>query len=162
MSSQAASDFPARGKEVLDRRDRGDRRQQPTPMLSRYTFFGGKRKGDRRSRRHDGFVDVYGQWLFFVAAAVVLLNALDAFFTMLFLGVGGQELNPVAQFLMDMGTPAFVLSKTIGIGVCMAFLVLVKNFKGARLGLGVVFGIYALLLCWHLFIYFRAPVFWQY
>ncbi|PIE22097.1 MAG: hypothetical protein CSA62_14065 [Planctomycetota bacterium] len=134
-----------------------DRRRRATPMFSRYTFFGGRRRSARRSTEASGFVDAYGQLLFLVMVLIVALNALDAYFTMLYLGLGGEELNPLAQLLIDIGPVAFIGAKTIGIGICVAFLTMVKNFKGAKLGIGIVLAVYLLLLAWHFFLWFRLP-----
>jgi hypothetical protein len=140
----------------LEKRGGGDRRGVPTPMLSRFTFIGGRRSGGRREGESVNiFVDRFGQTLFFMATMVILLNVLDAFFTLLFLGNGGRELNPVAQFFLDQGPVAFLLVKTAGIGLCVAYLVLVNRFKGAKIGMGVVFVIYLALLCWHIYLYGR-------
>lgn len=142
---------------IIEHRAGADRRRHPTPMFSRYTFFGGRRRAARRLVDPEGFVDQYGQKLFLVAVLIVALNTLDAYFTMLYLGLGGQELNPFAQLLIDLGPVAFIGAKTVGIGLCVAFLVCVKNFKGAKLGIGIVLGIYLLLLCWHFWLWAQLP-----
>ena len=140
----------------VEKREGRDRRKVPTPMLSRFTFFGGRRNSGRREGENTNiFVDRFGQGLFLVATLVILLNVLDAFFTLLFLGNGGRELNPIAQFFLDLGPIAFLLVKTAGIGFCVAYLVLVNRFKGAKVGMGVVFVIYLALLCWHFYLYGR-------
>ncbi len=144
------------GRAGIEKRERGDRRKSPTPMLSRFTFFGGRRSHGRREGEDINiFVDRFGQSLFLVATLVILLNVLDAFFTLLFLGNGGRELNPIAQFFLDLGPLAFLLVKTAGIGICVAYLVLVNRFKGAKVGMGIVFVIYLALLGWHFYLYGR-------
>lgn len=137
--------------QVTDRRH-GDRRQRPTPMFSRYTFFGGRRRAARRLEEQDGsYVDQHGTWLFLAVIAIVVLNLLDAWFTLLFLAHGGRELNPLVDELLVRGGPGlFVLFKTLGIGVCVGFLAITKNFRSARIGIGVVLLGYAALLGWHL------------
>lgn len=140
-----------------DRRQAKDRRSRPTPMLSRYSFVGGRRRGGRRPDEiRNIFVDSYGQGIFVLATAVVLLNTLDAFFTLLFLGFGGEELNPIALALLEMGPMVFVTVKTIGIGACSAYLVLVSKFRGVRWGIWSVLIIYTALLAWHLYLYQRV------
>ena len=52
--------------------------------------------------------------------------------------------------ILACGPEAFILFKTLGIGICVAFLTVTKNFKAARIGLAVVLGGYSLLLAWHL------------
>lgn len=138
-----------------DRRGGPDRRARPTPMLSRYALFGGRRRTVRRAWESDGaFVDVHGARLFVMVMAIVALNLLDAWFTLLFLAHGGRELNPLVQGVLDLSEHPwpFLLFKTVGIGVACGFLALTKNFRAARIGLWFVFGGYALLLGWHLYL----------
>lgn len=137
------------------RRCDGDRRARPTPMWSRYALFGGRRRTVRRREEREGaFVDVHGPRMFVLVVAIVALNLLDAWFTLLFLSHGGQELNPVVQFVLDFGGHPwpFVLLKTVGIGFACAFLTMTKHFRSARWGLGVVFVGYAALLAWHFYL----------
>ncbi len=132
-----------------------DRRRRPTPALSRYTFFGGRRRaGGRRAHENDdAFVDVHGPGLFLVVLAVIALNFLDAWFTMFFLSIGGEELNPVMDAVIREGTLPFILAKSVGIGICVAVLTVAKNFRFARVGLAVVLVGYALLFGWHMWLY---------
>ena len=81
---------------------------------------------------------------------IVLLNLLDAWFTLLFLANGGIELNPLVDHVLAQGPQTFLMFKTLGIGVCCAFLTVTANFRAARIGLGIVLTGYSLLLCWHL------------
>ncbi len=139
-----------------DTRSQPDRRKSPTPMLSRYALFGGRRRAGRRPGENDNsFVDVHGPALFAVVLGVVLLNFLDAWFTILFLSHGGQEMNPFVDEVLQWGPWPFILLKSAGIGLCVLFLTLAKNFRIAKLGLGVVLAGYLLLLCWHVVLYMR-------
>ena len=102
----------------------GDRRHRPTPMFSRYTFFGGRRQQARREHEREGsFVDLHGTRVFLVVMAIVVLNLADAWFTLLFLSYGGQELNPFVQAVLDLSDHhwPFLVFKTIGIGAACAF-----------------------------------------
>lgn len=124
-------------------------------MLSRYVVRGGRRRTVRRAEEREGaFVDVHGPRLFLLVGAIIGLNLLDAWFTLLFLSHGGRELNPVVQGVLDLdGHPwPFLIFKTVGIGIACAFLTVTKNFRPARLGLWFVFGGYSLLLLWHLYL----------
>lgn len=146
---RAVDDGPA------GRRRCADRRSRPTPMWSRRAFFGGRRRTVRRVEEREGaFVDVHGHRLFLLVSAIVALNLLDAWFTLLFLSHGGRELNPFVQIVLDLeGHPwPFLWLKTFGIGVACTFLVLTKNFRPARLGLWFVFWGYLLLLGWHIYL----------
>lgn len=124
-------------------------------MFSRYTFFGGRRRTVRRVEERPGsFVDVHGPRIFFLVLAIVGLNLLDAWFTLLVLSHGGKELNPVVQSVLDLGGHPwpFVVLKTMGIGFACAFLTVTKHFRSARIGLWLVFGGYGALLGWHLYL----------
>ena len=128
-----------------------DRRRRPTPRLSRYTFFGGRRRGGRRAREELGtFVDQYSPRLFGLLVWVALMNAGDSFFTLIHLQAGGIELNPVADWLLGSGRFGFVLYKSILITLPLMVLCLHKNFPLARLGLWAAAGTYTLLLGYHL------------
>lgn len=143
------SDSPA------GRRRSVDRRARPTPMWSRHAIFGGRRRTVRRIGEREGsFVDVHGHRLFLLVSAIVALNLLDAWFTLLFLSYGGRELNPFVQVVLDLGGHPlpFLWFKTFGIGLACTFLALTKNFRPARLGLWFVFVGYSLLLGWHLYL----------
>jgi hypothetical protein len=81
---------------------------------------------------------------------IVLLNVLDAWFTLLYLAHGGHEMNPFVQGILDWSVIGFLVFKTMGIGLCVAYLALTKNFVAARIGLCVVVAGYLALLGWHL------------
>jgi hypothetical protein len=132
-----------------------DRRSQPTPMLSRYMLFGGRRAQIRRRDEREGaFVDLHGPRLFGMVLAILALNLLDAWFTLVFLSHGGKEMNPMVQAVLDLGDHPwpFLLLKTLGIGLLCAFLTLAKNFRSARIGLWFVLVGYTALLGWHLYL----------
>lgn len=139
-----------------DERRRVDRRR-PQGIWNRHTWFGGRRRGGRR--REDAlFVDQHGAGLFFVACGIVTLNVLDAFFTVLFLSHGGREMNPLVDQLLRHGLWPFLAVKSVGIGLCILLLCLVKNFPMARLGLGFLFVAYAALLAWHVYLLEHVPL----
>ena len=133
-----------------------DRRQRPTPLLSRYTLVGGRRRVGRRDGENANvFVDLYGTRLLVALMAALMLNLADAAFTMYFLARGGTEANPIVDQVIQTGVVPFVLLKTIGVGACLVVLCLAKNFRAARIGLSVVIVGYGLLLGWHLFLWTR-------
>jgi len=69
----------------MDNRTFQDRRKKPTPILSRYTIYG-RRCSFRRAedQKRGGYVDRYGQRLFFYLLLIVGLNILDASLRSLF------------------------------------------------------------------------------
>jgi hypothetical protein len=128
-----------------------DRRKRPTPMLSRFSFLGGRRRGGRRGgETEDTFVDVYDARVVAVLVFLFALTVFDSVATLVYLGKGGREMNPVAQWMIDQGASFFVIVKGVLSGLCLMFVVLHKNFKPARIALGVGFGFYFLLGLYHL------------
>ncbi len=128
-----------------------DRRKSGGSVLNRYTLFGGRRRGARRADERVGYIaDTHGWGLFLVVTVVATLNILDAFFTMIFLSHGGQEINPFVDMVLRWGGVwLFILVKSVGIGVCIIFLTLTKNFLVSRVGLALVLIGYSALLGWH-------------
>ena len=128
-----------------------DRRKQPTPRFSRFTFLGGRRKHVRRPKEVEGsYVDRYRTRVVLAVAWVALMNIGDSFFTLWHLQSGGIELNPVAEQLLRTGRLGFVFWKSALIAGALLVLVLHKNFWLARVGLWVSAGAYTLLNIYHL------------
>ena len=143
-----------------ERRATADRRRRPTPMFSRYVLWGGRRRHIRRDEERDGaFVDIHGPWTLLVVLAIIALNVLDAFFTLLFLAHGGTELNPIVEAMLesDWHPWPFLLLKTFGIGIACAFLMIAKHFRSARIGMAFVFVGYSVLLGWHFILLQQLP-----
>lgn len=130
-----------------------DRRARPTRRVSRYSFFGGRRKSIRREEERAGaFVDLYDLRSLWVLLWVAAMNAADSFFTIYHLQVGGIELNPVAAAMLDTGRIGFVLAKGVLISLALLVLCIHKNFLLARIGLGVAVGVYTALVGYHLWL----------
>jgi hypothetical protein len=131
-----------------------DRRRAPTPRISRYTLWGGRRQGPRRGEEREGsFVDVYGRRLFLLVLWIALMNIGDSFFTLVHLQAGGVELNPVARALLTTGRWNFVFAKSILIGLALIVLAVHKNFHLARVGLWTAAGTYTCLVAYHLLLF---------
>lgn len=146
----AAQMAGAVGQEGL--RPRGiDRRLEPTTRLSKWTFYGGRRRDVRRDEEREGsFVDRHGMRLFLLVLWVQAMNIGDSFFTLVHLQAGGIELNPVAKSLLETGRIGFVFSKTFLIGMALSVLVIHKNFFLARVGLWISASTYTALVLYHL------------
>lgn len=89
---------------------------------------------------------------------ITILNVLDAFFTLVYLQRGGSEANPIADWCIQRGPHFFIFIKTFVMGGALAILCLHKNFKRARVGILIGVGLYVLLTCYHLLLFFRADV----
>jgi len=103
-------------------------------MLSRYTFFRGRRSSFRRreDRLRGGYVDRYGHRLFTVLLWIVVLNIFDALFTHMILDCGGTELNPVADWAITAFGNHFIVWKLAVIGFGLLLLCLHSKFRIAK------------------------------
>jgi hypothetical protein len=143
-ASSAAPRVPHRGP---------DRRGQPTPRLSRYALWGGRRREVRRTEDREGsFVDQYSGRLFVLMVWIGLMNIGDSFFTLFHLQAGGIELNPFAALLLGTGRTGFVVAKSLLISIPLLVLCLHKNFSLARIGLWVAASCYSVLFLYHLYL----------
>ena len=128
-----------------------DRRVEPTPRFSKFSFGKGRRKAIRRADEREGtFVDRYSLRLWMMAVWVCLMNVADSYFTLVHLQAGGIELNPIAARLLETGRWGFVLYKSSLIGVAVLVLCIHKNFFLARVGLWVATATYTVLVLYHL------------
>jgi hypothetical protein len=132
----------------------GDRRRAPTPRVSKYSLWGGRRRRPRRGHEREGsFVDRYGSRVVCLVLWIALMNVGDSFFTLVHLQAGGVELNPVAKLLLSTGRWNFVFVKSILIALALVVLAVHKNFHLARLGLWTAAGTYTCLVAYHLFLF---------
>lgn len=134
-----------------------DRRKQPTPFLSRWSFFGGRRRepGRRVEDQGEHFVDVYRGWTWAMLTVFMVLNLLDAHFTLVYLQRGGEEANPVAIAMLNAGMGVFIGVKAAGISLGAAVFCILANFKNGRIGVIVALMFYQVLFLYHLSLYFN-------
>jgi uncharacterized protein DUF5658 len=134
--------------------ERPDRRAQPTPAVSRYSFWGGQRRGKAYSEGGERtYVDLYSHKVWIALSFFLMLNLLDAHFTLIYLQRGGSEGNPVAQSLLNAGVPFFITAKNLGIGFGVVLFCLLKNFPNARRGIMLVLTFYSVLTVYHILLY---------
>lgn len=128
-----------------------DRRSRPTPMLSRYWLRGRRRQPGRRAAdaKHV-YVDRYTRMETAIVLWLVLASVADLGLTLLHLQQGGTEANPIMDwFLVRGGTAAFVAAKLALTAVPAGFLLLHARFRGTKLALCGLAGMYAALLAYH-------------
>jgi hypothetical protein len=103
---------------------------QPTPVLSRYTFWG-RRKAMRRKadRERGGYVDRYHPRLLFLIVLIVGLNMLDSIFTLMILDLGGQEANPIVHSAITVYGHHFWVWKFAVVSVNVIVLCLYSKFR---------------------------------
>jgi hypothetical protein len=146
-SSNAPLEAEASHRPDVDRRD-ADRRERPTrPWIG--TLGPLRRIHGRRDADRAGYVDRYSRRDVALILAVFVMNVGDAFFTMLWLGRGGEEANPIMDFFLDIGPWAFLVQKCVVVGIWLVVLLVHKNFRFARIGLYVSLVAYAVLMIVH-------------
>jgi hypothetical protein len=137
----------------FDKRTLNDRRKQPTPGLSRYTFFGRRRTLRRRSdQQRGGYVDRYSSSLFFFLVAIVGLNVLDALFTMMILDLKGWEANPAVRSVIDLYGTKFWIWKFSIVSVSLALLCLHSRFRLVKEIIIAVGCLYVIVVAYQVFL----------
>ncbi len=142
-----------------DNRNFGDRRKQPTKGLSRYTFFGRRRRFRRKSEKErGGYTDRYSAGLFFVLILIVGLNVLDSFLTILILDHGGWELNPIVGSVIQLYGDRFWIWKFFIVSASLILLCLHSNFGRVRAFIHAVGFLYIAVVVYQIFLLtFRLP-----
>ena len=142
-----------------DKRNFGDRRMQPTKGLSRYTFFGRRRRFRRRTdQERRGYTDRYSAGLFFVLIAIVGLNLLDSFLTILILDHGGWEMNPIVGCVIQLWGDSFWVWKFVIVSASLILLCLHSNFGRVRAFIHAVGFLYIAVVVYQIFLLtFRLP-----
>ena len=155
-STPASSDFPltaAADSSSSERREPSDRRQAPTSILSRFAFTGRRRGGRRDGETKNIYVDRYSYREWTLVIGIFFLSMLDLLFTLIHLGAGGREANPVMDWFLDWGgTDAFSVAKFLFTVVGLLVLLVHARFDRVRSLLRFAFGIYGLLFLFHLYV----------
>jgi hypothetical protein len=140
-----------------ERRAVADRRKQPTPMFSRYTFLGGRRKTIRRDEDKDVhiYVDLYSRRLLLILLSLLLLNYADAYLTLYLINLGiVVEANPIMDFFLQFGVTHFILAKFLVSLVAIPILCLLKNIFFVRVLILMITTGYFSLILYELYIFF--------
>lgn len=114
----------------MEKRSFKDPRSQPTPLFSRYTFWGRRevlRRKDDQER--GGYVDRYRPGLLFFLILIVGLNVLDSLFTLIILECGGWEVNPIARSAIEVYGEKFWVWKFLLVSVNVILLCLHSRFR---------------------------------
>ncbi|MFT6107469.1 MAG: hypothetical protein ACJA2W_000376 [Planctomycetota bacterium] len=130
-----------------------DRRQQPTPMLSRYWLRGRRRQAGRRAADvQHVYVDRYTRGEIALLLWLTSASLADLGLTLLHIHQGGGEANPImGWFLVQGGTAAFAAAKLGLTAIPALFLLFHARFRGTRVALFGLAGMYAVLLAYHAF-----------
>jgi hypothetical protein len=133
-----------------------DRRKDPTPIISRFTFIGGRRKTVRRDtdKKEHIYVDLYSTRLLIAVVFLLILSCLDAFLTLQLIKKGSAvEANPLMAYVLNYGTTPFTVIKFSITAFSLTILCLFKNVKITRLCLPFAIKMYVLVVIYELYLF---------
>lgn len=140
-----------------ERRDVADRRRCPTPAVSRYAVWGGRRSTVRRGADTQAvYVDRIPPGILALILTVFSLHILDAFFTLFHVSRGGSELNPLMDYFLRIGPSVFLATKLGLAAVGLVFLGVHFRWPYVRHGLTALVLLYAGVLCYHLVLLWKV------
>lgn len=138
-----------------EKRSLSDRRKRPTPVISKYTFIGGRRKTIRREadKRKYTFVDLFSTRLLIILLCILLFSHIDAYLTLTLIEKGSVvESNPLMAFFLDHSTSSFILTKFFITAVSLILLCLFKNLYITKIGLPFLIITYLSLIIYELYL----------
>jgi hypothetical protein len=122
-----------------DQRSQSDRRQRPTSPWDSFPPAG-QRMSNRRRAEHcrPYFVDRFPTAMFVFILLLLIASLTDAVLTLMLLHVGGQEVNPVMDYLLAHGLMAFLLGKYLLTVLGLPFLMIFSKHYlfGTRVRVG--------------------------
>ncbi len=134
-----------------------ERRKQPTPVISAYSFWKGRRRTvTTKGPREGSFVDVYNPRLAILLLLFFFFTVVDSVSTLVYLEKGGREVNPVAQWMIDQSGDFFILTKGLLSAACILFIMVHKNFKYSRIAIIIGFSFYLALTIYHIVLQIMA------
>jgi hypothetical protein len=117
---------------------------------------GARLAGRRRGERDNVYVDRYAVRDLRAVLLILVLNILDAWLTLVYIGYGGSEANPLARTLLEWGTGWFLSAKSFLVSGCLLFLAVHKTFRCVRPALTLLTWFYGGLLVYHLILQARV------
>ncbi|MDO6460777.1 DUF5658 family protein [Granulosicoccaceae sp. 1_MG-2023] len=137
------------------RRKGGDRRK----FSFRTIYFALTKPRRLRSRREedarDAVLDHYGWTEMISAVTLMVFSCIDASFTLMLLARGGEELNPVMNYFLQLGVGPFIAAKMLITVFGVFFFIATWNLLAfsvvrVRAFLFVSIGMYIALIVWEL------------
>ncbi len=116
--------------EKFDKRVVKDRRNRPTPGLSRFTLWGRRKRFRRKEdQKRGGYIDHFPPVLLLLLTLVVGLTILDALFTVMILEDGGWEVNPVVRSVIQLYGERFWVWKFVIVSISLTLLCVHSKFR---------------------------------
>lgn len=140
-----------------EKRQLSDRRKRPTPLLSRYSIKGRRKKARRSAEGNDYYIDQYELSYLILTLSILILCFLDAYFTVNILQLGGVELNPLMSIIIYENPVLSFAVKYLITACSVIFILIHKNFKifGKVKSCSIiylVFSVYSLLILFEIYL----------
>lgn len=133
----------------------GDRRRRPTSLVDALVGPTRRRRFRRTGEGENQYVDRLRRRTVGLVIAIVLACALDALFTLLHVGGGAVEANPLMAMALERGDGAFLALKFAITIVGVWLLAVHQNFRVGLRGLYVVAVGYVVLIAYHVILLIR-------
>ncbi|MGI9292133.1 MAG: DUF5658 family protein [Gammaproteobacteria bacterium] len=105
-------------------------RRQQTLISILYGACRPRRSYNRRVEDDQFFIpDLHDTGLFLLGLGIILMSALDAFFTLNIIAAGGEELNLAMKVLLEMDTQTFLLVKYWVTSLSVVCLIAMSRMK---------------------------------
>ena len=160
MISGTASQTPPRDY-AEPRRQSRDRRKFSFRTIY-YALTNPRRQRSRRQEdARNAILDNYGWTEMLAAVTLMLFSCVDASFTLMLLAKGGEELNPVMNYFLQLGVAPFIAAKMAITVFGVFFFVAAWNFLAfafirVRFFLFISIGMYVALIIWELHLLSQA------
>ena len=137
----------------FEQRELHDRRKQPTPGLSQFSFFGRRRAFRREADRlQGGYIDRYSPGLFILLVLILGLNILDASLTIMILDHGGWEINPFVRSAIELFGERFWAWKFMIVSIALILLCIHSKFRPIKTIIVTTGFIYASVVLYEIFL----------
>ncbi len=142
-----------------NRRNSGDRRLRPTPLLSKFSLVG-RRFHIRRDTDflRGRYVDRSSGIHLALILTLLIFITLDAASTLYILSHGGTEVNPFMDRALRKGVGWFLLIKLGPLPIAFFLLSVHRYFNWVRYLMYGLAAIYGALMCYHLFLLLKIHV----
>lgn len=147
--------------QTYERRCGFDRRQGKVAILSKHWLAGRRELVRRHEDRQNSYqIDRYGFKTFAAILLIISLSILDGMFTLLLIGHGASEINPVMAYFLGHGPLVFFWVKYLF--TCSSLILILLNTNSYLFGTNVrakvlfvlLLIVFALVVNWELYLIF--------
>ncbi|SPD76080.1 conserved membrane hypothetical protein [uncultured Desulfobacterium sp.] len=112
----------------IERRSGNDRRKNTHRIISRHRLIGRRRHLRRKEdRKYPQLIDRYSAKLLPIIMGILFLSIMDALFTLILVGRGAEELNPVLAYFLGISPWHFIWIKYLLTSLSVLLVVLCKD-----------------------------------